>query len=167
MLANGASPMLAMLGNCGLVNTSIFMCVGTSPHCAQVIVAGYAYRLNAAVLKEEFKHSVTVQHLLLRFMQALITHVAQTAVCNRHHTIVQRLCRLLLLSLDRLPSNELHMTQEQIAIMLGVRREGVTESARHLQDAGLIHTQRGHRTVLDQPKLEQRRGGCCAGVQRE
>jgi CRP-like cAMP-binding protein len=129
--------------------------------------AGQAYRLRADFLKEEFERGGELQHLLLRFTQALITQMAQTAVCNRHHTVEQQLCRWLLLSLDRLPSNDLVMTQELIANMLGVRREGVTEAAGHLQQAGLIQYQRGHITVLDRPKLAERVCECYAVVKQE
>jgi CRP-like cAMP-binding protein len=123
--------------------------------------------LKARFLKEEFERGGELQHLLLRYTQALITQMAQTAVCNRHHSLEQQLCRWLLLSLDRLPSNELRMTQELIANMLGVRREGVTEAAQHLQDAGLIRYRRGRISVLDRPKLEQRVCECYAVVKRE
>jgi CRP-like cAMP-binding protein len=129
--------------------------------------AGHGYRLKAAVLKKEFKLGGPLQYLLLRYTQALIAQMTQTAVCNRHHTVDQQLCRWLLLSLDRLPSNKLAMTQELIANMLGVRREGVTEAAGKLQEAGLIHYTRGHITVLDRPKLEARVCECYAVVKRE
>jgi len=129
--------------------------------------AGSGYRLKAPVLKREFERGGTLQHLALRYTQALITQMAQTAVCNRYHAVEQQLCRWLLLSLDRLPSNELIMTQELIANMLGVRREGVTESAGHLQAAGVIHYSRGHITVLDRPKLEKRVCECYAVVKKE
>jgi CRP-like cAMP-binding protein len=134
---------------------------------AVVQSAGHAYRLRADFLKAEFERGGELQHLLLRFTQALITQMTQTAVCNRHHSVDQQLCRWLLLSLDRLPSNELVMTQELIANMLGVRREGVTEAAGHLQAAGLIGYSRGHITVLDRTKLEQRVCECYAVVKRE
>jgi CRP-like cAMP-binding protein len=129
--------------------------------------AGCAYRLASKVLKREFEHNAPLQHLLLRYTQALITQMAQTAVCNRHHSVEQQLCRWLLLSLDRLPGSELSMTQELIANMLGVRREGVTEAAGNLQKAGLIHYNRGHITVLDRPKLETQVCECYAVVKRE
>ena len=127
---------------------------------AQALVqsAGYAYRLKGQILKEEFHRAAAMQYLLLRYTQALLTQMAQTAVCNRHHSVDQQLCRWLLLSLDRLPSNKLSMTQELIANMLGVRREGVTEAAGKLQADGLIRYSRGHITVLDRPRLE---GQCC------
>jgi len=129
--------------------------------------AGHGYRLRASVLKTEFAQGGDLQHLLLRYTQALITQMAQTAVCNRHHTVEQQLCRWLLLSLDRLPTNQLSMTQELIANMLGVRREGVTEAAGKLQAEGLIHYSRGKITVLDRPKLEARVCECYAVVKRE
>ena len=128
--------------------------------------AGFGYRLKASILKREFERGGQLQHLLLLYTQALITQMAQTAVCNRHHTVVQQLCRWLLISIDRLPSNELTMTQELISNMLGVRREGVTEGAGHLQTAGIIEYQRGHIKVLDRPKLEQRACECYALVKR-
>jgi CRP-like cAMP-binding protein len=139
----------------------------TTPSRAVVQSAGHAYRLKAATLKNEFEHGGALQHLLLRYTQALITQMAQTAVCNRHHSVEQQLARWLLLSLDRLPGNELRMTQELIANMLGVRREGVTEAAGKLQEAGLIHYSRGHITVIDRPKLETQVCECYAVVKRE
>jgi CRP-like cAMP-binding protein len=129
--------------------------------------AGYAYRLPSKILKREFEHGGPLQHLLLRYTQALITQMAQTAVCNRHHSVEQQLCRWLLLSLDRLTTDEVNMTQELIANMLGVRREGVTEAAGKLQTAGLIRYNRGHIKVLDRPKLETRVCECYAVVKRE
>ena len=139
----------------------------TTPSRAVVQSAGDGYRLKAAVLKKEFDSGGQLQHLALRYTQALITQMAQTAVCNRHHSVEQQLCRWLLLSLDRLPSNELTMTQELIANMLGVRREGVTEAAGHLQKDGLIRYSRGRITVLDRPKLEARVCECYAVVKKE
>jgi CRP-like cAMP-binding protein len=139
----------------------------STPSRAIVQSAGHAYRLAAGALQREFERGGDLQHLLLRYTQALITQMAQTAVCNRHHTVEQQLCRWLLLSLDRLTSNEVRMTQELIANMLGVRREGVTEAARRLQEAGLIHYQRGQITVLDLPNLEHRVCECYAVVKRE
>ena len=138
-----------------------------TPSRAVVQSAGFAYRLKAVALKREFDQGGELQHLALRYTQALITQMAQTAVCNRHHSVEQQLARWLLLSLDRLSSNELAMTQELIANMLGVRREGVTEAAGHLQKAGLIHYSRGHITVLDRPKLEHRVCECYSVVKRE
>src|ERR1700738_2050223 len=139
----------------------------TTPNRAVVQSAGMAYRLGASVLKEEFHRGGAVQRLLLRYTQALITQMAQTAVCNRHHSIDQQLCRWLLLSLDRLGANELRMTQELIANMLGVRRSGVTEAAMKLQDAGLIRYSHGHIEVLNRPGLETRACGCYGVVRRE
>jgi CRP-like cAMP-binding protein len=167
VMENGASAEIAVTGNEGMVGVSLFMGGESTPSSALVQSAGQAYRLDAETLKREFERGGELQHLLLRFTQALITQMAQTAVCNRHHSVEQQLCRWLLLSLDRLPSNELRMTQELIANMLGVRREGVTESAQRLQDAGLIRYQRGHITVLDRPRLEQRVCECYAVVKRE
>ena len=139
----------------------------STPSRAVVQSAGYGYRLSAVVLQREFKQGGQLQYLALRYTQALITQMSQTAVCNRHHSVEQQLCRWLLLSLDRLPSNELTMTQELIANMLGVRREGVTEAAGRLQEAGLIHYSRGHITVLNRPKLEKRVCECYAVVKKE
>ncbi|TAK83936.1 MAG: Crp/Fnr family transcriptional regulator [Betaproteobacteria bacterium] len=164
---SGASAEIAIAGNESVVGISLFMGGETTPSRAIVQSAGHAYRLRAEILKREFERGGELQHLLLRYTQALITQMAQTAVCNRHHTLEQQLCRWLLLSLDRLPSNEIRMTQELIANMLGVRREGVTEAAGYLQDAGLIRYHRGHITVLDRPKLEQRVCECYAVVKRE
>ena len=156
-----------MVGNEGLVGVSLFMGGETTPSRAVVQSAGYGYRLKAVALKREFNQGGTLQHLALRYTQALITQMAQTAVCNRHHSVDQQLCRWLLLSLDRLSDNELKMTQELIANMLGVRREGVTEAAGHLQAAGLIRYSRGKITVVDRPRLEQRVCECYAVVKRE
>ena len=167
VMENGASAEIAITGNEGLVGISLFMGGESTSSRAIVQSAGQAYRLRASYMKEEFERGGEMQHLLLRFTQALITQMAQTAVCNRHHTVEQQLCRWLLLSLDRLPSNELRMTQELIANMLGVRREGVTEAAGHLQEAGLIHYRRGHISVLDRPNLEKRVCECYAVVKRE
>ncbi|HEX7812922.1 MAG TPA: Crp/Fnr family transcriptional regulator [Burkholderiales bacterium] len=167
VLEDGSSAEIAVVGNEGLVGISLFMGGESTPSRAVVQSAGHAYRLRASYLKEEFERGGPLQHLLLRYTQALITQMAQTAVCNRHHALEQQLCRWLLLSLDRLPSNELTMTQELIANMLGVRREGVTEAARHLQTAGLIHYSRGKITVLDRLRLESRVCECYAVVKRE
>jgi CRP-like cAMP-binding protein len=139
----------------------------TTPSRAVVQSAGFAYRLAGAGMKLEFIRGGSMQHLMLRYTQALLTQMAQTAVCNRHHSVDQQLCRWLLLSLDRLPANELKMTQELIANMLGVRREGVTEAAGNLQNAGLIRYSRGRITVLDREKLEQRVCECYAVVKKE
>jgi CRP-like cAMP-binding protein len=164
---SGASAEIAITGNEGLIGISLFMGGESTPSRAVVQSAGHGYRLKSSVLKREFALGGQLQHLALRFTQALITQMAQTAVCNRHHAVDQQLCRWLLLSLDRLPGNELAMTQELISNMLGVRREGVTEAAGKLQAAGLIHYSRGHITVLDRPKLEQRVCECYAVVKRE
>jgi CRP-like cAMP-binding protein len=167
VMEDGSSAEIAVSGNEGLVGISLFMGGETTPSRAVVQSAGHGYRLSAAVLKREFERGGELQHLLLRYTQALITQMAQTAVCNRHHALEQQLCRWLLLSLDRLPANELVMTQELIANMLGVRREGVTEAAGNLQKARLINYSRGHITVLDRPKLEARVCECYAVVKRE
>jgi len=167
VMEDGSSAEIAITGHDGLVGIALFMGGETTPSRAVVQSAGYGYRLKAAALKREFDQGGTLQHLALRYTQALITQMAQTAVCNRHHSVEQQLCRWLLLSLDRLPSNELAMTQELIANMLGVRREGVTEAAGHLQAAGLIHYSRGHITILDRPKLEKRVCECYSVVKRE
>lgn len=158
VMEDGASAEIAVVGNEGILGISLFMGGETTPSRAVVQSAGFGYRLKASLLKIEFNRAGPVQRLLLRYTQALITQMAQTAVCNRHHTVEQQLCRWLLLSLDRLASNELAMTQELIANMLGVRREGVTEAASKLQKAGLIKYSRGKITVIDRPKLEKR---CC------
>jgi CRP-like cAMP-binding protein len=167
VLNSGASAEIAVVGNEGLVGISLFMGGGSTPSRAVVQSAGMGYRLPAAALQAEFERSGPVMHLLLRYTQALITQMSQTAVCNRHHTLDQQLCRWLLLSLDRLPGNELLMTQELISNMLGVRREGVTEAALKLQTAGLIRYVRGRINVLDRPKLELRSCECYQVVKRE
>ena len=167
VLDNGASAEIAVVGNEGMVGVALFMGGETTPNRAVVQAAGTAYRLRGRVLKEEFNRSGALQHLLLRYTQALLTQMAQTAVCNRHHSVDQQLCRWLLLSLDRLPGSELRMTQELIGNMLGVRREGVTEAAGKLQAAGAITYSRGHITVLDRAKLESRCCECYAVVKRE
>jgi CRP-like cAMP-binding protein len=167
VMEDGSSAEIAVVGNEGVVGLALFMGGETTPSRAVVQSAGNAFRLGAGVLKAEFGRGGELQHLLLRYTQALITQMAQTAVCNRHHSVEQQLCRWLLLSLDRLPANELTMTQELIANMLGVRREGVTEAAGTLQDAGLIRYSRGRITVLDRPKLEARVCECYAVVKRE
>jgi CRP-like cAMP-binding protein len=164
---NGASTEIAVIGNEGVVGIALFMGGESTPSRAVVQSAGHGYRLKAAVLKTEFDLGGPLQHLLLRYTQALIAQMTQTAVCNRHHSVDQQLCRWLLLSLDRIPSNKLAMTQELIANMLGVRREGVTEAAGKLQAAGLIRYRRGHITVLDRPKLEKRVCECYAVVKTE
>lgn len=167
LLENGASAEIAVVGNDGIVGISLFMGGETTPSRAVVQSAGQGYRLRAATMKEEFSRAGPVLHLLLRYTQALITQMTQTAVCNRHHTLDQQLCRWLLLSLDRLNGNELVMTQELIANMLGVRREGVTEAAVRLQAAGLIRYSRGHITILDRRGLEKRTCECYAVVKKE
>jgi CRP-like cAMP-binding protein len=167
VLADGASAEIAVTGNEGLVGIALFMGGETTPSRAVVQSAGHGFRLRAAVLKQAFDTGGELQHLLLRFTQALITQMTQTAVCNRHHAVDQQLCRWLLLSLDRLPGNELVMTQELIANMLGVRREGVTEAAGKLQAEGLIRYSRGRITVLDRRKLEARVCECYAVVKKE
>jgi CRP-like cAMP-binding protein len=166
-MEDGASTEIAVIGNEGVVGIALFMGGESTPSRAVVQSAGHGYRLKAAVLKTEFELGGPLQHLLLRYTQTLIAQMTQTAVCNRHHAVDQQLCRWLLLSLDRLPSNELAMTQELIANMLGVRREGVTEAAGKLQEAGLIRYSRGHITVLDRPKLEARVCECYAVVKKE
>jgi CRP-like cAMP-binding protein len=167
VMEDGSSAEIAVVGNEGVVGIALFMGGESTPSRAVVQSAGYGYRLRASVLKTEFGQGGDLQHLLLRYTQALITQMAQTAVCNRHHAVEKQLCRWLLLSLDRLSSNELSMTQELIANMLGVRREGVTEAARKLQAEELIHYSRGKITVLDRPKLEARVCECYAVVKRE
>lgn len=167
LMEDGSSAEIAIVGYEGLVGIALFMGGETTSSRAVVQSAGHAYRLKAVTLKKEFERGGEVQHLLLRYTQALITQMAQTAVCNRHHSLEQHLCRFLLLSLDRLPSNELKMTQELIASMIGVRREGVTEAAGKLQKDGLIHYSRGHITVLDRPALELRVCECYAVVKKE
>jgi CRP-like cAMP-binding protein len=164
---NGESAEIAIVGNEGIVGVSLFMGGESTTSRAVVQSAGQAIRLRAQALKEEFNQGGPVMHLLLRYTQALITQMAQTAVCNRHHTLDQQLCRWLLLSLDRLRGNELVMTQELIANMLGVRREGVTESALKLQRAGLIRYTRGHISVLDREGLERRTCECYVAVRSE
>jgi CRP-like cAMP-binding protein len=167
VMENGASAEIAIVGNEGILGISLFMGGDTTPSRAVVQSAGHGFRLKAELLKKEFGRFGQTMHLLLRYTQALITQMAQTAVCNRHHSVDQQLCRWLLLSLDRLSSNELVMTQELIANMLGVRREGVTEAAGKLQDAGLIHYRRGRITVLDRPGLETRSCECYQVVKTE
>jgi CRP-like cAMP-binding protein len=167
VMENGASAEIAVVGNEGIVGVSLFMGGETTPSRAVVQSGGRGYRLSAARMKTEFNLAGPVLHLLLRYTQALLTQMAQTAVCNRHHSLDQQLCRWLLLSLDRLNGNELVMTQELIANMLGVRREGVTEGALKLQRAGLIRYSRGHITVLDRSGLETRSCECYAVVKKE
>jgi CRP-like cAMP-binding protein len=167
VMENGSSAEIAITGNEGLVGISLFMGGESTPSRAVVQSAGNGYRLKAKVLKREFALGGALQHLALRYTQTLITQMSQTAACNRHHSLDQQLCRWLLLTLDRLPGDELVMTQELIANMLGVRREGVTEAAGNLQKDGLISYSRGHITVLDRPKLEKRVCECYAVVKKE
>jgi CRP-like cAMP-binding protein len=167
VMEDGASAEIAVVGNEGVLGISLFMGGDTTPSHAVVQSAGHGVRLKAQLLKDEFARFGPMMHLLLRYTQALITQMSQTAVCNRHHSVDQQLCRWLLLSLDRLESGELAMTQELIANMLGVRREGVTEAAGKLQKAGLIHYQRGKITVLDRPGLEARVCECYEVVKAE
>jgi CRP-like cAMP-binding protein len=167
VMENGASAEIAVVGRDGLVGISLFMGGGSTSSRAVVQSAGEGFRLKAHAMKVEFDRAGPVLHLLLRYTQALITQMSQTAVCNRHHSLDQQLCRWLLLSLDRLEGNELSMTQELIANMLGVRREGVTEGALKLQKAGLIHYTRGRITVLDRPGLEARTCECYDVVKKE
>jgi CRP-like cAMP-binding protein len=167
VMEDGASAEIAVVGNEGVVGVSLFMGGETTTSRAVVQSAGHGYRLSGQLLKDAFFRAGQMQRLLLRYTQALLTQMAQTAVCNRHHSVDQQLCRWLLLSLDRLSSNELIMTQELIANMLGVRREGVTEAAGKLQQAGLIEYHRGHITVLDRPGLEAHACECYAVVKKE
>jgi CRP-like cAMP-binding protein len=167
VMEDGASAEIAIVGNEGMLGISLFMGGDTTPSRAVVQSAGHGFRVKAELLKDEFGRFGPTMHLLLRYTQALITQMAQTAVCNRHHSVDQQLCRWLLLSLDRLSSNELIMTQELIANMLGVRREGVTEAAGKLQGAGLIRYHRGRITVLDRPRLEARSCECYQVVKTE
>ena len=167
VLEDGASAEIAVVGNEGVLGIALFMGGETTPSRAVVQSAGYGYRLKAQILKQEFNRAGPVMHLLLRYTQALITQMTQTAVCNRHHSVEQQLCRWLLLSLDRLSSDALTMTQELIANMLGVRREGVTEAAGKLQRDGLIRYSRGRIEVIDRPGLEKAVCECYAVVKKE
>ncbi len=167
VMENGASAEIAVVGNEGIVGISLFMGGESTPSRAVVQSAGQGFRLPAQMVKEEFNRAGPVMHVLLRYTQALITQMSQTAVCNRHHSLDQQLCRWLLLSLDRLQGSELVMTQELIANMLGVRREGVTEGALKLQQSGLIRYARGRISVLDRPGLEKRTCECYAVVKKE
>jgi CRP-like cAMP-binding protein len=165
--SNGASTEVALKGKEGVVGISTFLGGGSTTCRAVVIGAVRAYRLPKLVLQREFERGGSLQHVLLRYAQALLTQIAQNAVCNRHHSIDQQLCRWLLLNLDRSSSGEVHMTQESIATMLGVRREGVTEAAGRLKDSALIQSRRGRITVLDRPGLEKRVCECYTVVRRE
>jgi CRP-like cAMP-binding protein len=167
VLENGSSSEIAGVGNEGMLGISLFMGGNTTPSRAVVQTAGHGYRLKAAVLLEEFNRAGPVMRLLLRYTQALLTQMAQTAICNRHHTVDQQLCRWLLLTLDRLPTTELTMTQELIASMLGVRREGVTVAAGRLQARGMISNRRGHISVLDRGGLEGEVCECYEVVKKE
>jgi CRP-like cAMP-binding protein len=167
IMADGASAEIAVVGNDGALGIALFMGGETTPSRAVVQSAGHAYRIAGSVLKHEFDRAGALQQLLLRYTQALLTQMAQTAVCNRHHSVDQQLCRWLLLNLDRVSGNELFMTQELIANNLGVRREGVTEAAGKLQTAGLIKYRRGHITVTDRTDLEARACECYAVVKKE
>jgi CRP-like cAMP-binding protein len=167
VLENGASAEIAVVGNEGILGISLFMGGETTPSRAVVQSAGFGYRLRAPLLKQEFSRAGPVLRLLLRYTQALITQMTQTAVCNRHHSVEQQLCRWLLLSIDRLSSNSLNMTQELMANMLGVRREGVTGAAGNLQRAGLIRYHRGQIEVIDRPGLEKAVCECYAVVKAE
>jgi CRP-like cAMP-binding protein len=167
VMQDGASAEIAVVGNEGVIGVSLFMGGETTPSRAIVQSAGYAYRLTGARLKQEFKRHGEMLHILLRYTQSLLTQMSQTAVCNRHHTLDQQLCRWLLLSLDRLSGNQLNMTQELIANMLGVRREGVTDAAGKLQKLDIIRYSRGKITVLDRPHLERMSCECYAVVKRE
>jgi len=167
ILEDGASTEISIVGNDGLVGLALFMGGGTTPSRAVVQSGGHAYRLPGQKLREAFHRNAVFRLLLLRYTQALITQMAQTVVCNRHHTVDQQLCRWLLLSLDRLPANELTMTHELIANMLGVRREGVTGAVSKLQRLGVIDHSRGHITVLDRPALERLSCECYAVVKKE
>src|SRR5450432_3619754 len=167
VLANGASAEISIVGNEGAIGVALFMGGETTTNRAIVQSGGFAYRLTGRRLKQEFERHGDLLHILLRYTQALLTQMAQTAVCNRHHSVDQQLCRWLLLSLDRLSSDKLIMTQELIANMLGVRREGVTEAAGKLQHLGVIRYSRGHITVLDRPRLERLCCECYAVVKKE
>jgi CRP-like cAMP-binding protein len=166
-MKNGDSAEIAVVGNEGMVGVSLFLGGNSTPSHAVVQSAGTGYRLEAATMKAAFDESGPVAHLLLRYAQALITQMSQTAVCNRHHSLIEQLCKWLLFSLDRLPGNELVMTHKLIADMLGVRREGVTDAALKLQDFGLISYSRGHITVLDRAGIEARCCECYEVVKRE
>jgi CRP-like cAMP-binding protein len=167
IMENGASAEIAVIGNDGMISVTLFMDGGTIPNRIVAVSAGYAYRLRRRLFMQEFNRYEMLHRLLLRYTQALITQMAQTAVCNRYHSVDQQLCHWLLISLDRLPGNELTMTQELISHMLGVRREGITEAAGKLQRAGLIHYNRGHITILDRTGLEERVCECYQVVKME
>ena len=167
VMENGASAGVAVIGNDGVVGITLFMGGQTTSRRAVVYGTGYGYRLQASALKSEFERGGALQHLLLRYTMSLIAQITQTAVCNRHHSVEQQLCRLLLLSHDRLPTNELALTQDLMSTLLGVRREGISEAAGRLQAAGLIRHARGRISVLDRPKLEAQACECYAVVKQE
>lgn len=167
IVENGGTSEVAVIGNEGVIGVALFMDSGRMPNLAVVLSTGYAYRLRAQQFVQEFNRNGTLHHLLLRFTQALIIQMGQIAVCNRHHSIDQQLCHWLLLNHDRVEGNELNMTQEMIASMLGVRREGITEAAGDLQKSGLIKYNRGHITILDRPGLEARACECYQVVKVE
>lgn len=167
VMKDGASGEIAMIGNEGMIGVVLFMGGESTPNRAVVQSAGQGYRLRGQVLRQEFDRSPELQHLLLRYTQALLTQMGQTAICNRHHSVEQQLCRWLLSALDRLPSNEITMTQELIGHMLGVRREGVTEAARKLQQSGLIRYRRGRIQVVDRARLEAHACECYRTVRKE
>jgi CRP-like cAMP-binding protein len=167
VMEDGASDEIAFVGNEGVVGVPLFMGGETTPSRAVVRSAGYAFRMQGQVLQDEFKRSSSLQHLLLRYTQALLTQIGQIAACNRHHSVHQRLCRWLLSGLDCLPVNEIRITHEAIAGMLGVRRESISKEAGELQTASLIHYKRGRIIVVDRPKLEARACECYRGMRRE
>jgi len=167
VMEDGASAEIAGVGNEGVLGISLFMGGNTTPSRATVQTGGHGYRLRGQLMMEEFNRAGPMMRLMLRYTQALMTQMSQTAVCNRHHSVEQQLCRWLLLTLDRLPSSELTMTQELIASMLGVRREGITETAGNLQREGLISYRRGHITVLDRSRLESHACECYGVVKKE
>jgi CRP-like cAMP-binding protein len=167
ILENGASSEIAGVGNEGVLGVSLFMGGNTTPSRASVSTGGHGYRLKQRLMMEEFNRAENMMRLMLRYTQALITQMSQTAVCNRHHSVEQQLCRWLLLTLDRLPTNELTLTQELIASMLGVRREGITDAAGNLQRAGMISYRRGHITVLNRVGLERHACECYGVVKKE
>jgi len=166
-LEDGATAELAVVGTDGCVGIAILLGGGTTPSRAVVQIPGHAYQVKSAAILDEFRRQGRLQLMLLRYIQARITQVSQTAVCNRHHTVEQQLCRWLLLSLDRVPANEIRMTQELISTMLGVRRTGITQAARTLERAGLIENRRGVITVSDRAKLEAHACECYAAIKRE
>ena len=167
VMEDGSTAEIAGVGNEGVLGVSLFMGGNTTPSRTTVQTGGWGYRLKARLMVEEFNRAGPMMRLMLRYTQALMAQMSQTAVCNRHHSVEQQLCRWLLLTLDRLTSNELTMTQELIAGMLGVRREGITEAAGHLQQAGIIRYRRGHITVLDRAGLETRTCDCYTVVRKE